>query len=48
MPRNDLMLVAVTVVCGVAEYSSMRLANHRRLTVSQPTARVLQVSLDGR
>ena len=48
MPRNDVMLVAVTVVCGVAEYSSMRLANHRRLTMSQPTARVLQVSLDGR
>ena len=48
MPRNDLMLVAVTVVCGVAEYSSMRLASHRPRNMSQLTTGVLHVSLDGR
>jgi hypothetical protein len=43
VPRNDLTLIAVTVVCGAAEYGSVRFAGRRPQGVSQPITRVLPV-----
>jgi hypothetical protein len=43
VPRNDLMLIAVTVVCGAAEYGAVRFANRRPQGASQPITRVQPV-----